>query len=121
MQAKLGAQMQAAAESMDFELAALLRDQLKALTFIQGTQAINAEGVGDADIFAMACKDGLIGIQAFFIRGGQGWGIAASSAAHQRRARGRGADQLPRPVLRGRAARAADPARPRAARRRAAG
>jgi excinuclease ABC subunit C len=74
VQAKLGAQMQAAAENMDFELAALLRDRLKALTFIQGTQAINAEGVGDADIFALACKDGLIGIQAFFIRGGQNWG-----------------------------------------------
>ena len=44
VQAKLGAQMQAAAEAMDFELAAILRDRLKALTFIQGTQAINAEG-----------------------------------------------------------------------------
>jgi excinuclease ABC subunit C len=74
VQAKLGAQMQAAAENMDFELAALLRDRLKALTFIQGTQFINAEGIGDADIFAMACKQGVIGIQAFFIRGGQNWG-----------------------------------------------
>ena len=74
VQAKLGAQMQAAAEAMDFELAALLRDRLKALTFVQGTQAINAEGVGDADVFALACKDGVIGIQAFFIRGGQNWG-----------------------------------------------
>jgi len=74
VQAKLGAQMQAAAENMDFELAALLRDRLKALTFVQGTQAINAEGVGDADVCALACKDGVIGIQAFFIRGGQNWG-----------------------------------------------
>jgi excinuclease ABC subunit C len=74
VQAKLGAQMQAAAENMDFELAALLRDRLKALTFVQGTQAINAEGVGDADVFALACQDGVIGIQAFFIRGGQNWG-----------------------------------------------
>ncbi|KQM67401.1 excinuclease ABC subunit C [Sphingomonas sp. Leaf17] len=74
VQAKLGAQMQAAAEAMDFELAAILRDRLKALTYIQGTQAINAEGVGDADIFAMAAANGLIGIQAFFIRGGQNWG-----------------------------------------------
>ena len=74
VQAKLGSQMQAAAENMDFELAALLRDRLKALTFVQGTQAINAEGVGDADIFALACKDGVMGIQAFFIRGGQNWG-----------------------------------------------
>jgi excinuclease ABC subunit C len=74
VQAKLGAQMQAAAENMDFELAALLRDRLKALTFVQGTQAINAEGVGDADVFALACQDGTMGIQAFFIRGGQNWG-----------------------------------------------
>jgi excinuclease ABC subunit C len=74
VQAKLGAQMQAAAENMDFELAALIRDRLKALTFVQGSQAINAEGVGDADVFALACKDGTIGIQAFFIRGGQNWG-----------------------------------------------
>ena len=74
VQAKLAAQMQDAAAAMDFELAALLRDRLKALTFIQGTQAINAEGVGDADVFALACQDGTIGIQAFFIRGGQNWG-----------------------------------------------
>ena len=74
VQAKLGAQMEAAAAAMDFELAALLRDRLKALTFIQGTQAINAEGVGDADVFALASSDGTMGIQAFFIRGGQNWG-----------------------------------------------
>ena len=82
VQAKLGAQMQAAAENMDFELAALLRDRLKALTFVQGTQAINAEGVGDADIFALACKDGVMGIQAFFIRGGQNWGHRSFFPAH---------------------------------------
>ncbi|MAX01224.1 MAG: excinuclease ABC subunit C [Sphingomonas sp.] len=74
VQEKLGAQMEAASEQLDFEHAALLRDRLRALTFIQGSQAINAEGVGDADIFALACKEGVIGIQAFFIRGGQNWG-----------------------------------------------
>lgn len=82
VQAKLGAQMQDAAEKMDFELAAVLRDRLKALTFIQGTQAINAEGVGDADVFAMAEKEGQVGIQAFFIRGGQNWGHRAFFPAH---------------------------------------
>jgi excinuclease ABC subunit C len=82
VQAKLGAQMQAAAENMDFELAALLRDRLKALTFVQGTQAVNAEGVGDADIFALACLEGVIGIQAFFIRGGQNWGHRSFFPAH---------------------------------------
>ncbi len=82
VQAKLGVQMQAAAEAMDFELAAVLRDRLKALTFIQGSQAINADGVGDADIFAMAAREGTIGIQAFFIRGGQNWGHRSFFPAH---------------------------------------
>ena len=82
VQAKLGEQMTAAAERQDFELAAVLRDRLKALTFIQGTQAINAEGVGDADVFALACKDGVMGVQAFFIRGGQNWGHRSFFPAH---------------------------------------
>ena len=82
VQAKLGAQMEAAAEAMDFELAAVLRDRLRALTFIQGTQFINAEGVGDADIFALASHEGVIGIQAFFIRGGQNWGHRSFFPAH---------------------------------------
>ncbi|OWK31489.1 excinuclease ABC subunit UvrC [Sphingomonas dokdonensis] len=82
VQAKLGKQMEAAAEAMDFELAAILRDRLRALTFIQGTQFINAEGVGDADIFALASHEGVIGIQAFFIRGGQNWGHRDFFPAH---------------------------------------
>lgn len=82
VQAKLGEQMQAAAEALDFELAAILRDRLKALTFIQGSQAINAEGVGDADIFALAAKSGVIGIEAFFIRGGQNWGHRSFFPSH---------------------------------------
>uniref|UniRef100_UPI0035CA2599 excinuclease ABC subunit UvrC n=1 Tax=uncultured Sphingomonas sp. TaxID=158754 RepID=UPI0035CA2599 len=82
VQGKLGAAMQAAAEAMDFERAAVLRDRLKALTFIQGSQAINAEGLGDADIFALACREGVMGIQAFFIRGGQNWGHRSFFPAH---------------------------------------
>jgi excinuclease ABC subunit C len=82
VQAKLGAAMEAAAEAMDFERAALYRDRLRALTFIQGSQAINADGVGDADIWALAAKSGVICIQAFFIRGGQNWGHRAFFPAH---------------------------------------
>jgi excinuclease ABC subunit C len=82
VQAKLGEAMQAAAEALDFEQAAVLRDRLKALTFIQGSQAINAEGVGDADVFALAAKSGLIAIEAFFIRGGQNWGHRSFFPAH---------------------------------------
>jgi excinuclease ABC subunit C len=82
VQAKLGAAMQSAAENMDFELAAVYRDRLKALTFIQGSQAINAEGVGDADVFALACKAGTMCIQGFFIRGGQNWGHRSFFPTH---------------------------------------
>ena len=81
-QAKLGEAMQAAAEAMDFELAAVYRDRLKALTYVQGTQSLSAEGVSDADIFAMSCKQGHSCIQAFFIRGGQNWGHRAFFPAH---------------------------------------
>jgi excinuclease ABC subunit C len=82
VQGKLAAEMEVAATALDFERAALLRDRLKALTFIQGSQAINAEGVGDADIFALASKSGQVGIQAFFIRGGQNWGHRAFFPSH---------------------------------------
>ena len=82
VQAKLAKEMEGAAEALDFERAAMLRDRLKALTFIQGSQAINAEGVGDADIFALAHRNGVMGIQAFFIRGGQNWGHRAFFPSH---------------------------------------
>ncbi|MBK7161023.1 MAG: excinuclease ABC subunit UvrC [Sphingomonadales bacterium] len=82
VQAKLAKEMEGAAEALDFERAAMVRDRLKALTFIQGSQAINAAGIGDADIFALAHKQGVIGIQAFFIRGGQNWGHRAFFPSH---------------------------------------
>jgi len=82
VQQKLGRQMQDASDAMDFELAAVYRDRLRALTFIQGSQAIHAERVGDADIFALACKGGTMCIQAFFIRGGQNWGARSFFPAH---------------------------------------
>jgi excinuclease ABC subunit C len=82
VQAKLAAEMEGAAEGLDFERAAMLRDRLKALTFIQGSQAINAQGIGDADIFALAHRNGVMGIQAFFIRGGQNWGHRSFFPAH---------------------------------------
>jgi excinuclease ABC subunit C len=82
VQAKLAKEMEGAAEGLDFERAAMLRDRLKALTFIQGSQAINAQGVGDADIFALAHRNGVMGIQAFFIRGGQNWGHRSFFPSH---------------------------------------
>lgn len=82
IQQKLGRLMSDASEAMDFELAAVYRDRLRALTFIQGSQAIHAEKLGDADLFALACKGGTMCIQAFFIRGGQNWGHRSFFPAH---------------------------------------
>ena len=82
VQRKIEAQMAEAAEALDFERAAMLRDRLRAATFIQGSQAINAEGMESADIFALASKNGQIGVQAFFIRGGQNWGHRAFFPTH---------------------------------------
>ena len=82
VQADLQMQMAKAAEALDFETAAILRDRLRAATFIQGSQAINASGVGDADIFALAHKGGHMGVQAFFVRGGQNWGHRAFFPSH---------------------------------------
>lgn len=82
VQSKLAQQMEVAAAELDFETAATLRDRLKALTFIQGSQAINAEGVGDADILALASNNGAMCIQAFFIRGGQNWGHRSFFPVH---------------------------------------
>ena len=82
VQQEIEVQMAEAAEKLDFETAAMLRDRLRAATFIQGSQAINAQGVGDADVFAMAEKGGQIGVQAFFIRGGQNWGHRAFFPRH---------------------------------------
>ncbi|MFA6218483.1 MAG: excinuclease ABC subunit UvrC [Erythrobacter sp.] len=77
VQQDLEKQMAGAAQELDFETAAILRDRLRAATFIQGSQAINAQGMGDADVFALAAKGGQVGVQAFFIRGGQNWGHRA--------------------------------------------
>ncbi|QVM82907.1 excinuclease ABC subunit UvrC [Novosphingobium decolorationis] len=82
VQRKIEAQMAEAAAALDFERAAMLRDRLRAATFIQGSQAINAEGLDSADIFAMAVNNGQVGIQAFFIRGGQNWGHRAFFPTH---------------------------------------
>lgn len=82
VQAKLAGAMQQASEAMDYELAAVFRDRLKALTFVQTSQAINGEGLEDADVFALAAQGGAMCIQAFFIRGGQNCGSHSIFPVH---------------------------------------
>ena len=82
VQTRLGKLMAEAAGKQDYELAAVYRDRLRALTYIQGSQTVHAEGLGDGDIFALACKGGQMCIQAFFIRGGQNWGHRSFFPSH---------------------------------------
>ncbi len=70
----LGAQMADAAEDLDFERAAVLRDRLAALSHVSGHQGINVEGLDEADVFAIHAEGGQTCIEVFFFRTGQNWG-----------------------------------------------
>jgi excinuclease ABC subunit C len=74
VQADLARQMQAAAEAMEFERAAALRDRIRALTAVQATQGINPQGVEEADVIALHSEAGQACVQVFFIRAHQSWG-----------------------------------------------
>lgn len=83
VQKKLGARMAEAAERLDYELAAVLRDRLRALTAIQGTQAVNAgTDAIDADVIAVHSRNGVACVQIFFIRDGRNWGHRAVFPGH---------------------------------------
>jgi len=65
--------MERAAEALEYEEAAKLRDQIAALTTIQEKQYVSGER-GDLDIVAVASKQGVACIQLFFVRHGHNLG-----------------------------------------------
>ncbi|HEU4381274.1 MAG TPA: excinuclease ABC subunit UvrC [Hyphomicrobiaceae bacterium] len=69
--------MQEAAESLDYEQAAKFRNRLWALAHVTADQAINPEGIEEADVFAAYQEGGQTCIQVFFFRAGQNWGNRA--------------------------------------------
>lgn len=84
LQERLAAEMEAAAEAMDFETAAVLRDRLRALAIVRASQHVNADGLEEADIFAIAMEGGQSCVQVFFIRAGQNWGASAHYPRHEK-------------------------------------
>ncbi|MEM7696707.1 MAG: excinuclease ABC subunit UvrC [Pseudomonadota bacterium] len=74
---KLGAEMEAAAEAMEFERAAIIRDRLASLSHVDSHQGINASGIEEADVFAVHQEGGETCVQVFFFRTGQNWGNRA--------------------------------------------
>lgn len=66
-----------ASEALEFERAARFRDRLSALAHVTSDQAINPDGVEEADIFAAHQEGGQTCVQVFFFRTGQNWGNRA--------------------------------------------
>ncbi len=83
LQTELAREMESAAEAMDFERAAALRDRIRALAVVRSSQDINPEGIEEADIFAMARDGGQSCVQVFFIRAGQNWGTSVHYPRHE--------------------------------------
>jgi excinuclease ABC subunit C len=84
IQQRLAAEMDKAAEALDFEAAALIRDRIRALSLVQGHQDIHVAGIADADVIAAHQAGGHTCIQVFFFRGGHNWGNRAYFPSHDR-------------------------------------
>ncbi|MBT2971350.1 MAG: excinuclease ABC subunit UvrC [Candidatus Thiodiazotropha sp. (ex Ctena orbiculata)] len=70
---ELVARMEQASGELNFEQAAIYRDQIKHLRRIQERQYVSGEG-GDLDIVALAKRGGSVCIQVFYIRSGRNLG-----------------------------------------------
>src|SRR5690606_23790619 len=83
---RLAEKMQAASDALDFESAARYRDRIRALSEIQAHQAINVEGLDEADVIALHQAGGHSCIQVFFFRSGSNYGNRAYYPSHDRAA-----------------------------------
>lgn len=86
LQERLASEMNHAAEALDFEKAARLRDRIRALASIRSVQGINPQTFTEADVVALHCEGGQSCIQVFFFRAGQNWGNRAFFPRHEREA-----------------------------------
>jgi excinuclease ABC subunit C len=84
IQQRLAVEMDRAADALDFEAAALIRDRIRALSLVQGHQDIHVAGLADADLIAAHQAGGHTCVQVFFFRGGHNWGNRAYFPSHDR-------------------------------------
>ncbi len=77
VQEELAGKMREASAAMEFELAAVFRDRIAALTRVQQNQGINPETVEEADVVAVHAEGGQACVQVFFFRSHQNWGNRA--------------------------------------------
>ncbi|MGA0600101.1 excinuclease ABC subunit UvrC [Caulobacter sp. KR2-114] len=74
---RIASEMSAAAEDLEFERAARLRDRIRALSSVAQETQVNPETVDEADVFALHAEGGQACVQVFFFRAGQNWGNRA--------------------------------------------
>ena len=84
VQRELAAEMEKAAENLEFERAAALRDRIRGLTHVQGGGVINPASLDDADVIAAWQAAGQTCVQVFFVRGGRNNGNRAFFPTHSR-------------------------------------
>jgi excinuclease ABC subunit C len=72
--AELARAMEQAADALQYERAASLRDQLAALKQVQSQQIVTAEGDRDIDVFGLVGEPGEFAISVMIIRGGRNLG-----------------------------------------------
>ena len=84
IQKKFADAMQTASDTMNYEVAAIYRDRLNALTQVQSHQSIVNAMVEDADVIAADEVAGQVAIQVFFFRAGQNWGHHAYFPKHDK-------------------------------------
>jgi excinuclease ABC subunit C len=82
VQRELAAEMEQAANSLEFEHAAAVRDRIRALTFVQGNDVVNPASLQDADVIAAWQIGGQTCVQVFFVRGGRNNGNRAFFPSH---------------------------------------
>ncbi|WP_338151031.1 excinuclease ABC subunit UvrC [Neoroseomonas soli] len=93
IQKRLAAEMEEAAEKLEFERAAALRDRIRGLTHVQGKDRVNLEAVGDADVVALHQAAGQTCVQVFFFRGGRNNGNRPYFLSHGKQ------DETPEAVM----------------------
>jgi excinuclease ABC subunit C len=71
VQKELAAAMEEASHQLEFERAAAIRDRIRGLSHVQGSDVINPASLTDADVIALHQEAGLSCVQVFFIRGGR--------------------------------------------------
>ena len=82
LQDRLAAEMREAADALEFEQAARLRNRIRALASVRAAQGINPSTFDEADVFALHQEGGQSCVQVFFFRAGQNWGNRAFFPRH---------------------------------------